>query len=240
MARVDPEQEKRRLEKLYATMEDAELRNVSEGWLKLTDVSREALLAEMRRRVLNLGEIEESEVIRIERDAILAEMAKRKLERGEIRRLKEIERYGLHVPEPPPVVIRRYRDLPEAWIAQSIVESAGIETVLLDDNLIRLDWRFSNAIGRVKLQVRLRDVEEAVELLVQERPEEFEVPGLGLYRQPRCPRCGSMEVSLDGLHRPLTYGLFFFFKLPVIIRDRGWKCHSCGNSWKEGQGAETV
>src|ERR1700739_1424022 len=53
----------------------------------------------------------------------------------------------------PPVMIRRYQDLPEALLSKSILESAGIESFLADENLVRIDWFYSNAVGGVKLFV---------------------------------------------------------------------------------------
>jgi hypothetical protein len=69
-----------------------------------------------------------------------------------------------------PVIIRKFRDLPEASIAKSILESAGIECFLSDDNLVRLDWFYSNLIGGIKLLVREEDAEAAIKLLDESRP----------------------------------------------------------------------
>jgi hypothetical protein len=60
-----------------------------------------------------------------------------------------------------PVMIRRYRDLPEAAIAKSVLDSAAIDCFLADDNLVRLDWFYSNLIGGIKLLVPEKDVEAA-------------------------------------------------------------------------------
>src|SRR5262249_19661618 len=52
-----------------------------------------------------------------------------------------------------PVVLRSYRDITEAMVDRTTLESAGIKCLLYDDNLIRLDWFVSNAVGGVKLVV---------------------------------------------------------------------------------------
>jgi len=59
-------------------------------------------------------------------------------------------------------------------------------------------------MANIKLFVRQQDVEEANNLLNQGVPEKFEVDTPGEYEQPRCPKCQSFEVSLDGLDRPPT------------------------------------
>jgi hypothetical protein len=49
--------------------------------------------------------------------------------------------------------VGRYRDLTEADVARSVLESAGIHTYMWNENLVRVDWPVSNAIGGVQLQV---------------------------------------------------------------------------------------
>ena len=64
-------------------------------------------------------------------------------------------------------VVRKFRDLPEAWLAQGALAAAGIESHLLDENLVRLDWFYSNAIGGVRLCVRVDDAAQAFRVLNQ-------------------------------------------------------------------------
>jgi len=64
-----------------------------------------------------------------------------------------------------PVALRRYLDLTEAIVYKTALESAGIDCFLYDDNLVRLDWFYSNAIGGVKLVVGEDSVAEAEEVL---------------------------------------------------------------------------
>jgi hypothetical protein len=152
----------------------------------------------------------------------------------------EMSRRGMKLPEvgslefvpSKPVLARRYRDLPEASIAKRILDSADIESFLFDDNVIRLDWLWSNLMGGVKVLVREEDAEAARELLDQNVPEKFDVEGVGEYDQPRCPRCQSFDITLDGLDRRLAYASLWV-GLPIPITITGWKCHSCGHSWTE-------
>ena len=71
--------------------------------------------------------------------------------------------------------IRRFRDLPEALLAKGGLESAGIECFLADDNMVRLDWFISNLLDGVKLLVNSGDAEDAVTVLNQSIPENFDV-----------------------------------------------------------------
>jgi len=69
------------------------------------------------------------------------------------------------------VTIRSYRDLSEAIVARSLLESAGIPVMLLNENLIRLDWPLSNLVGGIRLQVDPENESAAMELLTQPMPE---------------------------------------------------------------------
>src|SRR5262249_62281844 len=56
-------------------------------------------------------------------------------------------------------------------------DSAGIECILGDQNMVRMDWFISNLLGGIKLQVKRDDVEEALALLDEEVPKSCEVEG---------------------------------------------------------------
>lgn len=152
---------------------------------------------------------------------------------------RELSRRGMAWPSEPavdppkPVMLRRFRDLPEATVAQSVLESAGVESFLADDNLVRLDWFYSNLIGGVKLFVAEGDVDSAGRLLNQTAPETFNVDGVGEYQQPRCPTCGSLDVTVDGLNKAWTYGAMALTGLPIPVTKMGWKCHECKHEWRD-------
>jgi hypothetical protein len=68
------------------------------------------------------------------------------------------------------VTIRQFRDLPEAILARGVLQSAGIEGFLADDNIVRMDWFISNLVGGIKLKVRREDLEAANEVLQEPAP----------------------------------------------------------------------
>lgn len=173
---------------------------------------------------------EEESLTDIAREVLRAEMSRRGIA------IAEINNHLMSASESTsPVVIRRFRDLPEASIAKSILDSAGIESFLSDDNVVRLDWFYSNLVGGIKLLVREEDAQAASELLSQSVPERFNANETGEYEQPQCPRCHSFDVTFEGLDRRLTYaGLFL--GLPIPITDEGWKCLSCKHTWKDDDG----
>jgi len=130
------------------------------------------------------------------------------------------------------VTIRQFRDLPEALLAKGSLESAGIECFLADENLVRLDWFISNFIGGIKLNVRVADVENARKILDEPILEGLYVQGVGLYEQPRCPKCQSLDVNFQELDRPIAY-ISAFLRLPIPVQRPAWRCHGCDAEWED-------
>lgn len=208
MSKVDGEKERQRLTERYFAMEDGELNKIAADWDSLSDAARDVLQAEMSRRGLQMP-------------VQLTEMAQAAKRQSEL---------------PMPEILRRYRDLTEALVAKSILDSAGIESFLADDNLVRMDWLYSNLIGGVKLLVRPTDAEAASELLDETAPTQFDVEGLGEYQQPKCPKCGSMDVN-DNVQDKYLKAAGFIAGLPLKSTRTGWTCQSCGNNWDDDAAA---
>jgi hypothetical protein len=130
------------------------------------------------------------------------------------------------------VTIRQFRDLPEALLAKGCLESVGIECFLGDDNLVRLDWFISNFIGGIKLKVRVADAENAQQILDEPILEGLYVQGVGLYEQPRCPKCKSLDVNFQPLDRRIAY-MSAFLRVPLPVQRPGWLCRSCDAEWED-------
>jgi len=95
------------------------------------------------------------------------EAARQSLERREVLPVAENSELQESGKSSEPIVLRRYRDMPGAFVAKSILDAAGIECYLQDDNVVRMDWLWSNAMGGIKLIVREEDAEEAENILSQ-------------------------------------------------------------------------
>jgi hypothetical protein len=65
--------------------------------------------------------------------------------------------------------------------------------------------------------VRKKDLEESERLLGQNVPEKFDLEGTGQYEQPRCPKCGSMDVSFERLMKRVA-GAGLFLGLPINVK----------------------
>ncbi len=134
-------------------------------------------------------------------------------------------------------VVRQFRDMPEALLAKGLLESAGIECFLVDDNLVRLNWFISNGIGGIKLSVNAEDAQPAAEILAQPIPETFDVGGSESYVQPRCPCCGSIDISHEaGTDKRFALPALYVGALPLPVPRDVWKCAECGAQWGEADG----
>lgn len=209
MARPDPEEERQRLSKLYAAMSDGELNAIAADSAELTDAARQSLTDELARR-----HPEES----IAADTT-APPDHDSVELADV------------------VSIRQYRDLHEALLARGALDSAGIESFLVDDNMIRMDWFWSNRVGGIKLCVRQQDADAALDLLEQSVPGEFEVEGIGLYQQPRCPKCQSLDIAYEDLNQPVAW-ISAYVLAPIALHRKRWVCHSCGERWSQTEDKE--
>src|SRR4051812_27352394 len=135
MAKIDPNQESRRLEEFYSGQMDGELEKVAAQAYDLTEIAREALRAELAKPGLTPRFVEEAPVILKQTpvpkpgDPPPPEAPTENLLRSdgelELRRM---------------VTVRQFRDLPEALLAKGCLDSAGIECALVDDNIVRMDW----------------------------------------------------------------------------------------------------
>ncbi|HJT70924.1 MAG TPA: hypothetical protein VJ731_12040 [Terriglobales bacterium] len=156
----------------------------------------------------------------------------------------EFDRRDLEFPEPDPslqpetpeirnlTMLKRFRDLPEALLAQGKLASEGIESYLADNNTVRMDWLWSNLVGGVKLLVAAEDANPANQVLDQPIPEEINFDGVAEYQQPRCPKCQSLDINFEELYKPIAYGSLFV-NFPIPMQRSGWTCHTCGNTWHE-------
>jgi hypothetical protein len=193
---------------------------------------------ERRRLAATYAGMTDGELQRLARNAeSLTEMAWDALEDEMDRRHLEV--VGDVAPEPRQrmemrelVTIRQFRDLPEALLAKGSLESAGIECFLADENLVRLDWFISNFIGGIKLNVRAADAANAQKLLDEPILEGLYVQGVGLYEQPRCPNCQSLDVNFQELDRPIAY-MSAFLRVPMPVQRPGWHCHACDAEWQD-------
>lgn len=125
----------------------------------------------------------------------------------------------------------------EAHLAKTKVESEGIEAYLTNENTIRMDIFYSQALGGVGLYVPEEQAEKAVAALAERIPLADVEKESDTEDQPIradgdvCPKCHSPNVYADRRPRKPTI-FFFFFGLPLWFFRRQKKCANCGWSWR--------
>ena len=135
MTTIDPEKERGRLSEIYSRKTDEELQQVDTQSGELTDIAQEVLREELARRRLSQN-----------------------LEQPDVVGQNELEFRDL-------VTIRAFWGLLEAQLAKGLLDSAGIESFLFDDNMVRMDWFNANALGGVKLRVDAHNMDAANRVL---------------------------------------------------------------------------
>jgi hypothetical protein len=127
-------------------------------------------------------------------------------------------------------VVSRFRDLVPAQLALGALRSAGIDVSLCDENMLRMDWLLSNAIGGLRLVVPRADVEAATAILEAPTPATLDAGTGETFEHPACPNCGSTETFFEELDQKWSRGSLYFVPLPIVRDD--WHCADCGHFWK--------
>ena len=193
---------------------DLESKDIAESYKNMP----EGELLELARSYDSLTEIAQA--------AMRAEFARRNLEPPLIEYEDAPERRKL-------VTLCRYRDLSEAIVARTLLESAGIYVFLRDENLVRLDWQVSNFIGGIRLQVEDKDEAAAAELLRQSIPGVIPFDDEEDFVQPQCPKCGSTDITFEGASRGAALASVSVFALPLPLGRETWLCNACEARWED-------
>lgn len=128
------------------------------------------------------------------------------------------------------VIVKSFSFPHEAQLARSALEAAGIEADIRDENVVRMDWFYSNAVGGVKVLVPPANLEHALEILDSPTtPTDGPMPA----DSETCPRCGIVARSI-----PIVFGkrwailVWLTTSLPVWPLLRRCRCDACGHVWK--------
>ncbi len=143
------------------------------------------------------------------------------------------------------VTVARCPTTAAADFVRSILDQAGLESALQDQFLNQVFPFLSGPLGGVRVQVRLGDVPEALELLRHPPPQPVTPeldPGLDLAGAPpaepllRCPKCGSASASFKPA-APEGFVIVLLEKLiPLPFLHGHWVCDDCGKRWLELSG----
>jgi hypothetical protein len=132
------------------------------------------------------------------------------------------------------VTIESFRELSQAMLAKGMLNSAGIECFLMDDNTGRMLGFISNVIGGIRMKVNKADAEAATALLEQIIPD-VDVADEGNHQPPRCPKCYSADITFREFDKPMPTGAWLSTSLPLHEKVR--ECKSCGYQWDDEDNA---
>ncbi len=115
----------------------------------------------------------------------------------------------------------------EAHLLKLRLEAGGVSAYVQDENLIQMNWMYSNAIGGVRVQIADEDADQAREIL-QEPPATPHSAGM-----PACPKCSSTDTAPDELPRRLSFLTLLLAGFPFMISTTRWRCSTCNQTWNE-------
>lgn len=129
----------------------------------------------------------------------------------------------------------------EAHFAKAYLASEGVESEIRDELTAQVNNFYSNAIGGVKLLVKVHDYERGIELLkkggyildpgTEERKIELVHAEKGLNTEV-CPFCKSENISIKKVPGIWTVILIFFFGAAFPLLNKSYTCFDCEKEWK--------
>lgn len=131
------------------------------------------------------------------------------------------------------VTVASFRDIPSAGLAQSILESEGINCFLDNQFTVGVNWLYSTAVGGVKLKVNKGNAEKAIEILKNlNEPVGFSgQPEEGMLPDSACPNCGDTDIVAINYHRK-SAALSLLSGLPLFTFRKRYRCKKCGHKFK--------
>ena len=127
----------------------------------------------------------------------------------------------------------------EAHPVKALLDSHNIPTFLKDELTVQAHNFYSNAVGRVKLQVPENEFEKAYALLkeagfIKEKPDNNTIEKVSQDENTnlsKCHFCGSENISLATKGSIITY-LLLLVSIFLPIFKRYNQCYDCGKKWK--------
>jgi hypothetical protein len=133
------------------------------------------------------------------------------------------------------VTVARFDLSADAHVAKCVLEGAGVDCTLVDEEIVSLDWFYSLMMGGIKLRVRQSETTLAREILTSGLSQDgLEAPTEPVEEEqrPQCPHCGVADVIHERIWHRFAMGSLFVLGIPIPIRRNGWKCRKCCREWR--------
>lgn len=135
------------------------------------------------------------------------------------------------------ITIANFNEPLEANLAKIKLESAGIKCFLSGENFTATYWLLSPADRGVKIQVRESEAKKALQILGAkegQRLEKDEEKSLTAQTYDLlCPKCHSKDIEYEEFSRKAFFLSILFFRFPLPIPKKKYKCGNCGYVWKQ-------
>ena len=118
----------------------------------------------------------------------------------------------------------------QAELAKMKLNAEGIKCFLAGRNFVGTYWLCSMADQGVKLQVKESDAKRALEILGTKEKVEID-----LTEEPtnlRCPKCHSEDIEYEKFSKKMFFLGILFFRFPLPLLKKRYKCNNCGHTWK--------
>jgi hypothetical protein len=129
------------------------------------------------------------------------------------------------------VTIGSYSTAFEADIVRAGLEAFEIHASLVDAEIIRLNWLWSNVLGGVKVQVPEAEAAEAHRILELELGYEEDSQASDQVVVDSCPRCGSLHTDYY-LDKRVAFLTWLVFNIPLFPALSRRSCGQCGWKWR--------
>jgi len=88
------------------------------------------------------------------------------------------------------IIVASFSKLEEAHLLRLRLEAGGVPSFAQDENMVQMDWMYSNAFGGVRVQIAEEDADRAKEIW-EEPGVEAESTGM-----PSCAKCSSTDTTV--------------------------------------------
>ena len=130
-----------------------------------------------------------------------------------------------------PVVLRSYMNPNDAYAVRSLLEDAGIPVFLYDEYA---PSTLPTPSSGVKIVVPEENVEEALQIIYQDHPTEFEGFPEVADEVLACPKCHSKRIHL--IKNRLTLAKIIISLLLVLTtagnQRNKYQCRDCRHTWR--------
>ena len=128
--------------------------------------------------------------------------------------------------------VASFETAPPAWVHRNFLVERGLNAFVTDNNIVNVNWLFSNAIGGVKVQIPQKEVVKYREI-TNAHDFQIEVNDDVNWQHHEtdlstCPKCDSIEIFEIKWPKRLIFLTLLLFGFPVPIYAKTTICDSCG------------